>query len=108
MGAKFLKNVPFLGKDRKAGETITSEELGMLTDTSIQALVSTGILEIEGYNDAKGGPAMSAADLEALRNLSASFDKFRETVLKSFVEVHAKLDSLGASAPAKRAKKAKD
>lgn len=93
--AKMLKDGPFLNKDRKAGDIISAEELGFLTDTSVQALVSQRIIEVEGMN-APGGPAMSAADLEALRNLSARFDAFRETTFKQFAIQQALLESIVA------------
>lgn len=106
MAAKVLQNIPFLGKDRKAGDIITDDELGLLTVQTRDALISQGIIEVEGFKMAGAPLGMTAADHEALSSLRASFDNFREATEKSMGDLHKKLDAaMGVKPKAKRTKK---
>jgi hypothetical protein len=102
MAGKMKVAGPFLGKDRKPGDIINDDELGHCTRQTLDALVSNGIMEIEGM----GAPAgVDAATKELIGQMLGSFDRFREGYAKDMAALHDKLDvALGGKPAAKKRK----
>jgi len=93
---------PFLGKDRKPGDIISDEELSLVTQQTKEALVSQGIMEIEGFASG-AATTMDAATKELIGQMLAGFDRFRETMTAEVSSLHKKIDALGGKT-AKRSK----
>jgi hypothetical protein len=100
MEAKVLRPLPFHGKTWMPGEIMTDADIN---DPRWPEVTGQGFIELEGFGGNAGGgkASMSAGDLEALRSLQASFDRFREDAERRLGMIDEKLDALLKSAKRK-------
>lgn len=94
MEARVLVNMPFLGKDRKAGEVISSDDWMQTTQQVRDTLISGKYVTLD---TGEGDGQMSSAELKLLDG--------RILRLESSLEgIHRKLDSLLDKKPKAKAK----